>query len=109
MPAPDLSQDPSPSDVDTPLAVIRQAATRMRAFADQSPAISQTDAQRAVADWLDAAGADLWAHGPLCCEDGCMECDDDPRAPHLRHALRVARLYLEGTRGGTGGTMAATR
>lgn len=48
----------------------------------------------AVADWLTTAGADLWAHGPLCCEDGCMKCDDDLWAPHVRRALAVARAYL---------------
>ena len=47
----------------------------------------------AVADWLAAAGADLWAHG-LHCADGCMECDDDLWAPHVRRALAVARAYL---------------
>jgi hypothetical protein len=52
------------------------------------------DAALAVADWLDAAGADLWAHGPLCCADGCMECDDDLWAPHVRRALAVARAFL---------------
>lgn len=49
----------------------------------------------AVADWLDAAGADLWAHGPLCeCGSGCHACDDDAWQPHVRRALAVARAYL---------------
>ncbi len=48
----------------------------------------------AVADLLDTAGADLWAHGPLCCDDGCMDCDDDMWMPHVRRALAVARAYL---------------
>jgi len=49
----------------------------------------------AVADWLDTAGADLWAHGPLCeCGSGCLDCDDDMWQPHVRRALAVARAYL---------------
>ena len=48
-----------------------------------------------VADWLDTAGADLWAHGPLHCADGCAECDDELWAPHVRRALIVARTYLK--------------
>ena len=48
----------------------------------------------AVADALDTAGADLWAHGPLCCPDGCSECDDDLWAPHVRRALAIARAYV---------------
>jgi hypothetical protein len=50
----------------------------------------------AVADWLDTAGADLWAHGPLHCAEGCMECDDDLWMPHVRRALDVARAILGG-------------
>lgn len=38
----------------------------------------------ALADWLDYA-AD---HEP------CWDCDDDPRAPHMRASLRVADLIL---------------
>lgn len=52
----------------------------------------------AVADWLDTAGADLFAHGPLCCDDGCMECDDVLWMPHVRRAIAVARAYLGGGR-----------
>lgn len=48
----------------------------------------------ALAHWLDTAGADLWAHGPLHCEDGCVECDDDLWMPHVRRAIVVARAYL---------------
>lgn len=48
----------------------------------------------AVADWLNTAAADLWAHGPLHCADGCIECDDDLWAPHVRAALNLARTYL---------------
>lgn len=50
----------------------------------------------AVADWLDTAGADLWAHGPLCCEAeyGCDECDGILWMQHVRRALTVARAYL---------------
>lgn len=50
----------------------------------------------ALADWLDAAGADEWAHGPHCLTP-CIECDDDPRAPHVRAALAVADQILGGT------------
>jgi hypothetical protein len=53
------------------------------------------DVGRALADWLDTAGADLWAHGPLCaCGSGCHDCDDDAWQPHARRALDVARLIL---------------
>lgn len=49
----------------------------------------------AVADWLDTAGADIWAHGPLCeCGTGCDACDDNLWEPHARAALVVARTYL---------------
>ena len=44
-----------------------------------------------VAAWIDKAAADLWAHGPLCCDDGCTSCDDSMWAPHVRQALRLAR------------------
>lgn len=48
-----------------------------------------------VAGWIDKAGADLWAHGPLtCCEDGCDECDDLLWAPHVRQALKLARKII---------------
>ena len=47
-----------------------------------------------VADWLDTAGADLWAHGPLCCTGGCEDCDDVPWAPHVRRALALAHACL---------------
>jgi hypothetical protein len=49
----------------------------------------------ALADWLDTAGADIWAHGPLCeCGTGCDACDDNLWEPHARAALVVARLIL---------------
>lgn len=48
----------------------------------------------ALADWLDTAGADLWAHGPLHCAEGCHDCDDDLWMPHARRALTLARLIL---------------
>ena len=49
----------------------------------------------AVAGWLDTAGADIWAHGPLCeCGTSCDACDDNPWEPHARAALAVARAYL---------------
>ena len=47
----------------------------------------------ALADWLDVAGADEWAHGPHCLTP-CYDCDDDPRAPHIRSALAVADAIL---------------
>ena len=52
----------------------------------------------ALADWLDEAGADYFAYGDAEHHDpdheACDDCDDDPRAPHLRHAARVARIIL---------------
>jgi hypothetical protein len=52
----------------------------------------------ALADWLDTAGADLWAHGPLCeCGSGCNDCDDSLWEPHVRRALTLARLINGGT------------
>ena len=51
----------------------------------------------AVADWLDVAARDLWAHGTDCYTVGhepCWECDDDGMAPHVRSALAVAHAYL---------------
>ena len=47
----------------------------------------------ALADWLGVAAADEWAHGPHCPEP-CLECDDDPRATHVRAAYAVARAVL---------------
>lgn len=47
----------------------------------------------AIADWLDAAAADEWAHGPRCLTP-CEDCDDDPRAAHVRRALAVATVVL---------------
>ncbi|CCI53015.1 hypothetical protein BN13_280012 [Nostocoides jenkinsii Ben 74] len=47
----------------------------------------------AIADWLDAAAADEWAHGPHCLTP-CEDCDDDPRAAHVRRALAVATVVL---------------
>lgn len=66
--------------------ILRRAAALMREDADTR--------WHAVANWLDTAGADLWAYGPLCCDDGCMECDDDLWRPHVRRAFAVARVYL---------------
>lgn len=58
--------------------------------ASWSPAVAL-----AVSEWLDTAGADLWAHAPLCpCADGCLDCDDEMWQPHVRRALAVARAYL---------------
>ena len=51
----------------------------------------------ALADWLVTAGADLWAHGPLHCDAGCHDCDDDLWMPHVRAALDVARAILRGS------------
>ena len=50
-----------------------------------------------VAGWIDKAGADLWAHGPLpcgMCDDGCEDCDDILWAPHVRQALKLAAKIL---------------
>lgn len=92
--------------------LLRQAAAKMRADAETEAILRDGDPyyddeascyERAwlpavalvVADWLDTAGADLWAHGlPECCSDGCDVCDDDPFAPHIRAALRVSLAYL---------------
>ena len=49
----------------------------------------------ALAAWLDVAGADEWAHGPHCLTP-CDDCDDDPRASHIRSALAVADAILGG-------------
>lgn len=70
-----------------------------RAEDDHSPVAEHIaswhpDVAIAVADSLDAAGADLWAYGPLHCEDGCTECDDALWMPPVRRALTVARAYL---------------
>lgn len=76
------------------LDLIREASAKMRADA-AACGDKPTDLIPAVADWLRTAGADLWAHGPLCyCDDGCMKCDDELWAPHVRRALAVARAYL---------------
>lgn len=51
-----------------------------------------------IADWLDQAARDMWAHGfPDCCTDGCDECDDYLLGPHLRYALAFAKAYLTAT------------
>lgn len=49
---------------------------------------------KALAAWLRTAGADLWAHGPLHCAEGCVECDDDLWMPHVRRAIAVADAIL---------------
>ena len=73
----------------------------VRGFSDERTATAEHIASwhpavaLAVAGWLDTAGADLWAHGPLCeCGSGCLDCDDDLWQPHVRRALAVARAYL---------------
>ncbi|NUS57063.1 MAG: hypothetical protein HOV66_19735 [Streptomycetaceae bacterium] len=48
----------------------------------------------AVANWLRTAAMDLWAHGPLCCADGCEACDDELWMPHVRCALALADLLI---------------
>lgn len=79
-----------PVEQDAPLALIREAAALMR---------KHGPLQERVADWLDIAGADLWAHGPLCeCGTGCDACDDNLWEPHARQALLIARHYLGRTR-----------
>lgn len=51
-----------------------------------------------LADWLDVAGADHFAFGDpvhhAADHEPCWDCDDDPRAPHMRTSLRVADLIL---------------
>lgn len=77
--------------------VLRQAATLMRqeCLAVRRPYGRDEKFKSAVADWLDTAGADIWAHGPLCeCTTGCDACDDNLWEPHARDALTVARAYL---------------
>lgn len=77
--------------------VLREAAALMREQARnvRRPYAREERVAEAVADWLDTAGADLWAHGPLCeCGSGCLDCDDDVWQPHVRRALAVARAYL---------------
>lgn len=75
---------------------IRQAANRMReSWETEDAEPAEAEFYLSVADWLDTAGADLWAHGPLCeCFSGCHDCDDDVWQPHVRRALAVARAYL---------------
>lgn len=69
------------------LAVLREAATAMR--------VETAQPFPELADWLHTAGADLWAHGPLCeCGDVCDACDDSLWQRHVRRALAVARAYL---------------
>lgn len=69
-----------------PIDTLRRAAAQLR--------VEQSSVFRPLAAWLHTAGADLWAFGPLHCEDGCGECDDHLWMPHVRHALRFARTYL---------------
>lgn len=80
---------------DVGLVLLPEAAKRMRE--DHGPEHERHVMWSAMADWLDTAGADLWAHGPLCCADGCFECDDNLWAPHVRRALAVSRAYLAAT------------
>lgn len=86
------------SDTSTEKAVtLRRAAALIRERAEEPVAQPERWPQAValpLAAWLDTAGADLWAHGPLHCADGCMECDDDLWMPHARAALAVARAYL---------------
>lgn len=76
------------TDTGAPLANTDTRADR-RHIASWHPVVAL-----AVAASLDTAARDLWAHGPLCCEDGCIECDDSLWMPHVRQALAVARAYL---------------
>lgn len=74
---------------------LRAAATELRATVHGGGLVSDPDFKLAVADWLDTAGADLWAHGPLCiCGTGCDACDDNLWEPHARAALAVAGAVL---------------
>ena len=74
----------------SPAERLRAAATLLR----EEPA---SPLALALADWLDTAGADEWAHGPHCLTP-CDDCDDDPRAPHIRSALAVADAVMGGGR-----------
>lgn len=76
-------------------ALLSQAAAQMRADAARC-GDGPDDFIPAIAAWIDTAAADLWAHGPLCCAEGCMDCDDDLWAPHVRRALAASRAYLAG-------------
>lgn len=57
-----------------------------------------------VADWLREAAGDLWALGIGASADndwsclacgGCINCDDDPWAPHIRRAYALALYIIE--------------
>jgi hypothetical protein len=77
--------------------MLRRAAAQIRNDHGGVVSCDTLDGRRwlSVADWLDTAGADLWAHGPLCeCGSGCYDCDNDLWQPHVRRALAVARAYL---------------
>lgn len=95
--------DPEGRQCHTPFPIVGHGSTG----ADVIARVASTDEDRhyiaswhpavalAVADWLDTAGADIWAHGPLCeCGTGCDACDDNLWEPHARDALAVARAYL---------------
>lgn len=80
--------------------VLREAAALMRDTYSREEVddLDEAEFHLAVADWLDTAGADLWAYGPLCeCGSGCHECDDAIWQPHVRRALAVARAYIGST------------
>jgi hypothetical protein len=77
--------------------LLRRAASEIREhYSAESMGMPTSDPfMYAVADWLTVAGADIWAHGPLCeCGTGCDACDDNLWEPHARAALTVARAYL---------------
>lgn len=76
-------------------AELRQAAGTLRA--SSRIIVMSPDLALALAKWLDTAGADEWAHGPHCTV-ACDDCDDDPRAPHIRAALVLASLINGGAR-----------
>lgn len=79
-------------------ARLRKAAKVLRDEA-HGETLARWDLDLALADWLDTAGSDLWAYGPLCeCGSGCMSCDDSIWQPHARRALAVADLILGGER-----------
>lgn len=84
------------------LATLRTVSRRMQE--EHGPDHERHAMWAAMSDWLHTAGADLWAHGPLCeCGTGCDACDDNLWEPHVRAALAVARAYppaLDGRPGG---------
>lgn len=70
---------------------LRETAAAMRR--EHGPDHERHAMWAAMADWIDLAGSDEWAFGPLHCADGCDVCDDDLWAHHVRAAHAVAAAY----------------